>query len=485
MPFDSPARVQTRRGAAAAAAAAAHSNGQQHAAGEVGIVAQRQLGSIGGRSGPGYSPYARRIASRAAQYDRGNAVARASENDRSDDDDDDGDDDDGSGGGEGAAEVPRQSTGLFGKVKSLPGRMLGLLSRSSSRQTLSGSTSLADVRAELDQELARAHEQQQQPHKLGGLPRSRTTHQLAPAPAAHDDAGSARGARPRLAAAPALPASSSLSALSALSYGAPARTAHSKLNLPLAGTQRAASPSAYSALTTSTHAGTPHARPNRNRSPSPLRNGLAGSMSSFQLARPSTLGDSAAVNPFGLQSRSPFTASAIDSPRRHHAGSESFYAANRTGPGAAAGGHPLFPYSSNLPRGTSPALSGSFSMRDGLSTLGGGTPSAKRTFASRMAHGGVASAAAAAAASPLGRGNHLHASRTVSGGLSDLAGADDVEMLSGPPSDSGSADRARKRQLVWDPERGLVSRAKLEQEKARCARGVLSPPNPPEADPPC
>ncbi|GAA5881445.1 hypothetical protein JCM3774_005085 [Rhodotorula dairenensis] len=455
MPYDSPARVQTRR---SAAATGAHLNGQQQQqqlAGSDVVVAQRQLGIIGGRSGPGYSPYARRIASRAAQYDRGLVAAPNAHRDRDDLDLDQDQDLD--------ADVPaRQSTGLFGKVKSLPGRMLGLLSRSSSRQTLSGSTSLADVRAELDQQLARGSDNDDDTNKKT-MPRSRTTLHLAEA------AGRGRAPPP-----PALPASSSLSALSALS-SAPARTAHSKLNLPPAGAapfaQRGgASPSVYSAAATSTHNGT------RNRSPSPLRNGLAGSMSSFQLAQPPTLGDSAPVNPFGLQSRSPFTsgtaaaaAAATDSPRRYHQApaSESFYA-SRTGAGGA-GGHPLFPYSSNLPRGTSPALSGSFSMRDGLSTLGG-TTSAKRTFASRMAHGG----AAAAVASPLGRNHqYLSTSRTVSGGLSDLAGArggdDDVEMLAGPPSDSGSADRARKRQLVWDPERGLVSRAKLEQEKARNA----------------
>ena len=150
MPYESPARVQTRRSAAAMATlngggglslADEHSQPQQQQQPHA-VVAQRQLGSIGaGRSGRGYSPYARRIQTRAAQYDR-----------------QDDDDEEELGQQQPQQQEPsptrQQSTGLFGKVRSLPGRMLGLLSRSSSRQSgLSSSTSLADVRAELDHQL--------------------------------------------------------------------------------------------------------------------------------------------------------------------------------------------------------------------------------------------------------------------------------------------------------------------------------------------
>ncbi|MEI4850510.1 hypothetical protein Q8G46_28010, partial [Klebsiella pneumoniae] len=79
------------------------------------------------------------------------------------------------------------------------------------------------------------------------------------------------------------------------------------------------------------------------------------------------------------------------------------------------------------------------------------------------------------AASPLSREydatsrhRNLPASRTISGGLSNLAAAnadegEDVEMLvttSSSATVADAPDRARKRQLVWDPERGLVSREK-------------------------
>lgn len=442
MPYESPARVQTRRSAAAAMAtlnggggglslADEHSQQQPHA-----VVAQRQLGSIGaGRSGRGYSPYARRIQTRAAQYDRQDE--QEEELDQQE---------------EALPSPTRQSTGLFGKVRSLPGRMLGLLSRSSSRQSgLSSSTSLADVRAELDHQLRK--------EEGASMPRSRTSTQLVGA--ATSRAGERRAPQP--APQPQLPSSASMSALSSF---AP-RTTHSTLTLqpsqppPLL---RGASPA------TTSHSA-------RNRSPSPLRNGLAGSMSTFQLAQqqqhPTTLGDGATANPFGLQSRSPF----VDSPRRHHGAASSSYASQ-----SQQQGHPLFPYSSNLPRGTSPSLSGSFSMRDGLSTLGGGSATGKRTFASRTM---------TTAASPLSREynatirhRNLPASQTISGGLSNLADAgEDVEMLvttssSATVADAAAAgaatDRARKRQLVWDPERGLVSREKLEQEKAKWVRSCLS-----------
>jgi hypothetical protein len=442
MPYESPARVQTRRSAASALAtlngshlADEHSQPQQPQPAQHGaVVAQRQLGSIGaGRSGRGYSPYARRIQTRAAQYDR--AEEEEEELDQQQHQE--------------PSPTRQQSTGLFGKVRSLPGRMLGLLSRSSSRQSgLSSSTSLADVRAELDHQLRK--------EEGAVLPRSRTSAQLVGA--ATSRAGERRALPP-----PPLPSSSSMSALSSF---AP-RTTHSTLNLQPSKQPppflRGASPAATSAHS---HGGGAA----RNRSPSPLRNGLAGSMSTFQLAQPSTtLGDSATANPFGLQSRSPFAAT--DSPRRHHGGASSSYASQSLQQQQQQG-HPLFPYSSNLPRGTSPSLSGSFSMRDGLSTLGGGSATGKRTFASRTAASPLSREYDAAS-----RHRNLPASRTISGGLSNLADAgEDVEMLvttssSATVADAAAAgattDRARKRQLVWDPERGLVSREKLEQEKAK------------------
>lgn len=452
MPYESPARVQTRRSAASAVAtlngvADEHSQPQQPQPAQHGaVVAQRQLGSIGaGRSGRGYSPYARRIQTRAAQYDR----AEEEEEEELD---------------QQQHQEPsptRQSTGLFGKVRSLPGRMLGLLSRSSSRQSgLSSSTSLADVRAELDHQLRKEEGQG------ASMPRSRTSTQLVGA--ATSRAGERRANQPL--PPPPLPSSSSMSALSSF---AP-RTTHSTLNLQPSQQQPTFLRGASPAAATSVHSHSGAAA--RNRSPSPLRNGLAGSMSTFQLAQHSTtLGDSATANPFGLQSRSPFAAT--DSPRRHHGGASSSYASQSLQQQQQQG-HPLFPYSSNLPRGTSPSLSGSFSMRDGLSTLGGGSAMGKRTFASRTAASPLSREYDAAS-----RHRNLPASRTISGGLSNLADeGEDVEMLVTTSSSATVADaaagtatdRARKRQLVWDPERGLVSREKLEQEKAKWVKSGLS-----------
>lgn len=375
-------------------------------------VAQRQLGSIGGRTGPGYSPYARRVASRQAQFDHPPPKVEQQQE------------------SPGADEEPRQSTGLFGKVKSLPGRMFGYLSRSSSKQQgLSTSSSLADVRAELDQVR----------DEPATLQRSKTSNNLV-------RQAVTRGA-PGAILPPPIPSSSSMSALSSLGGGGRTlRSAHSKLNLAPSTVERGVSHGPGSVSSYS----------RQNRSPSPLRNGLAGSMSTFQLARygqePPTLGDGAVSNPFGLQSQSPFAAS------RTYGGTSSSRSTR-----SASQGHPLFPYSSNLPRGTSPALSGSFSMRDGLSSIAAGSAT-KRTFTTR-------------AASPLARSGHvlpggLGSSKTVSGGLSNLVagdydGGDDVEMLS---EDLTGVERARKKQLVWDPERGLVSREKLEED--RCVAQV-------------
>lgn len=447
--YDSPLRAPStgaaRRGLTGAVTGASGSTstgefgspGVAHAHGH----AQRQLGSIGGRTGPGYSPYARRVASRAAQFDPRPASAASSQSPEA------------SAREDSADESPKQSAGLFGRVRSLPGRVLGLLSRSSSKPSgLTASASLADVRAELDQVRRSEGGGGTAEGGAGGLSRSKTSGNLM-RQAVQNRAGPQSANQPQMPLqAGGMPSSSSMSALSSLASGGDRppssrlRSAHSQLKLPdaFAGRDRAASPSALSTTSYSQHSY------RRNRSPSPLRNGLAGSMSSFQLQQqqhqppsPPTLGDGVTSNPFGLQSQSPFAAS------RTYGGTARSTRSLASG-AASAQGHPLFPYTSNLPRGTSPALSGSFSMRDGLSAAS--ATGGKRTYTAR-------------AASPLAQ-TGLAVSKTVSGGLSSLAapapGSEDVEMDAG-----NGAERARKKQLVWDPARGLVSREKLEEEKAK------------------
>jgi hypothetical protein len=93
-------------------------------------------------------------------------------------------------------------------------------------------------------------------------------------------------------------------------------------------------------------------------------------------------------------------------------------------------------------------------MRDGLSAAAGGAGQ-KRPFR---------------AGSPLNPQHHFFSgSATVGSGLSSLAhGGEEVEMLSQEAGMEG-VERARKKQLVWDPSRGLVSRERLEKERERCA----------------
>ncbi|GAA5841459.1 hypothetical protein JCM5353_007276 [Sporobolomyces roseus] len=412
----------------------------------------RNLGAIGGRSGPGYSPYARRV-SRAA------AAAREEEEFE----------DDATIRGEGESEVGdspvQQRSGLFGRVKSLPGKALGWLTRSSSSKTLSSSTSLADVRAAVEEEQAK-----EQGNGTGrGMQRSKTANNLARAA----DSPSAPSALPsrlrsRQPQQNSLPSSSSMSALSSIgSPFAPSglRSSHSTLNLASASTNGSGVPSFLTTSNLSRHsravspalssASYAHSR----RSPSPMRNGLAGSMSAFNLAQPrsptsafggahdtTTLGNAAMTsgsNPFGLTSRSPFA------PGGGGGRSGSQRAVSVAGSHRSSStrpeGHALFPYTSTIPRGASPSIAGSQSMREGLSTFAS-APSPHPT-----------SAPSTAQKRPYAR---------VGSPLNPRAPFSPTE---GEGSQTGGAERARKKQMVWDPARGLVSRERLDMEKERDA----------------
>ncbi|GJN87750.1 hypothetical protein Rhopal_000705-T1 [Rhodotorula paludigena] len=427
MAFDSPAAAQGGRQTRLSSLRSSADSPVAHRAG-------RQLGAIGGRAGPGYSPYARRMAARAApapaEFDDADSSFDASLDNA-----------------DSGAEEPRQSTGLFGKVRSLPGRVLGLL-RSTSSKTISASTSLADVRAELDDERARDEQRQQRVNRSAagnGMARSKTTHNLAAA-----RLGGPSSSHLQQHSASGLASSSSMSALSALGGPATGRSAHSTLVLPNSASTNGSGPSYLTSANLGRHSraaspamsSTSYAR---HRSPSPLRNGLAGSMSTFQLAQPPsptsasavfnpTLGSNVVSNPFGLTSRSPFTSRVHRSPSV--AGS---LAGRSVSSSAGASGHPLFPYSSTVQRGTSPLISSSLSVGEGLSSVAAGT---KRPYSRALG-------------SPLNPA--FPASASVASGLNE------IEVLS--DAGVGGAERARKKQLVWDPVKGLVSRERLEREK--------------------
>lgn len=432
-----------------------------------------QLGTIGGRTGPGYSPYARRVAARQAAHLPPDAHSSTSKHVGAPDQDANED----QGSDAGSPTQPKQSQGLFGKVRSLPGRMLGLLSRSSSSRQLSASASLADVRAELDQVRDKDH---RSTNPQGGIARSKTSHNLA-----------------RLEPGP-LPASSSLSALSSLAHPprqplqGPGRSAHSTLTLPPNTASTNGSGTGPSFLTAanlgrhSTRAGSPAlsstSRQRSNRSPSPLRNGLAGSMSTFQLAQQppsptsassifphhSTLGNGAVSNPFGLTSRSPFTSRIRHSPSLGGAGGAGSVAGHSAASGGTGSGHPLFPYASTLPRGTPSSvgvLPSSLSLREGLSSAASGSANGSQYAPSSAA------AQTGTLKRPYARALGTGAGSPLNPQFPSSASAADVEMLG---ADAGGAERARKKQLVWDPVRGLVSRERLEKEKAACVFLSLS-----------
>ncbi|GAA5984820.1 hypothetical protein JCM11641_002749 [Rhodosporidiobolus odoratus] len=407
----------------------------------------RQLGSIGTRTGPSYSPYARRVASRA--HANGNAL-----------------DDDLQVEHQPSSQLsdsPTQTrTGLLGKVKSLPGRLLGALTRSSSTQSLmNDQAGLKDVRAQV--ELEQRKQQDVEGDGNGGMTRSRTAHNLA-------------GAAKRLHSgvrSNGLTSSSSLSALSSLaspSIPSQHRSAHSTLVLPHSASTTSSGGNGPSFLTAAnlgrhSRAASPAlSSMSRQRSPSPLRNGLVGSMSSFNLASqavggaqppsptsasaygyaPSTLGNGVASNPFGLTSRSPFALGGAK--RRGAGGSPTSSVAGRSVSSsyAPAAGHPLFPYSPALPRAQTPSLTMS-----GLSASG-------RSVSMREGLAGVSSSASALGKRP--RGSPLNPTFPERESM-------DAEM----DEDVGGAERARKKQMVWDPVKGLVSRERLEKERKRDA----------------
>lgn len=261
-----------------------------------------------------------------------------------------------------------------------------------------------------------------------------------------------------------LPSSSSMSALS--SVGSPfapsgLRSSHSTLNLASTAANGTTVPSFLTTSNLSRHsravspALSSASYANSRRSPSPMRNGLAGSMSTFNLAQPRsptsafgaqdiTLGNAAisnGLNPFGLTSRSPFAAPGGGG--RNGSQRAVSVAGSVRSSSTRPEGHALFPYTSTIPRGASPSVAASQSMREGLSSLGS-APSTQPNSAPSTAQ----KRPYARVGSPLNpRSPYTHGD------------ADDSQM--------NGVERARKKQMVWDPARGLISRERLEAEKER------------------
>ncbi|KAK4049652.1 hypothetical protein OIV83_003927 [Microbotryomycetes sp. JL201] len=378
---------------------------------------QHRLGRIGGRTGQGYSPYARRTAQRPPHSV---VNTRAYTNDSTENNDDDDEDDDMSDDDVAPRRRSQSRPGLLGAV----GRALGSIFRSSSSRQLPTSASLKDIRRQFDQEPSskpkRQHIDQQQrkapPPPPQSLGRSATMLDLA---------SSSRHA---------LPSSSSTSALAASHLNSTTRSSHSTLNLA----DRTFNTPAYATRHSRSRQGSPApstaASFSQNRSPSPTRNVLAGSVSAFNLSAPlSPAGSStfarqqqAPLPAFGLTNRSPFARSPVI-PR----------SASTTG--SVSGGHSLFPYASTSQRGVSPLpASQSTSI---LST--------KRSFQALQ----TSPRPRARVGSPLNP--HARAtSPSVAPSLDGLA---------------AGVEHTRKKQLVWDPEKGLISRDALEREQAKNA----------------
>lgn len=408
-----------------------------------------------------YSPYARRTLPPSTSR-------QALQHDRDDDEEDLDEDvqfDDASPSSSPPVPKQQQQRGLFGTVKSLPGRALGYIFRSASSSTLNQSPSVQDLRRELVQQeqhssttSPRQTRSKATPATGGGMIRSKTSYNLSQVNGTPST--SSRRAVPVVAPSP-FASSSSMSALSSLAQpripsSTIPRSSHSTLFLNPSNTTgtngtNGARPHRSTRAASPALSATSSAAFQRNRSPSPTRNGLAGSMSAFNFnpsytggASPSTPGppplasagfaSSTSTNPFGLTSRSPFrTASSVHG----GSGSQIGRSVSTNSHLGASGGHALFPYTSTVPRGTnhngSSLVSSPSTGSLKRSAVGGSTPLSPG-FGARSRVG-----------SPL---NPLYG-----GGGSSVGGLNEVE-------------RARKKQLVWHPERGLVSREALEREEA-------------------
>ena len=358
----------------------------------------------GGRTAPGasFSPYARRSA--AAKIGNSTVERKA---------------------------VAPSPGGLFGAVRSLPGRALGYLFRSASTQSLEANRR--------DDELADEEESRVESTGAGrgmGLPSAYSPVEVP----------TRRLGRSKTSAnlSSQIVHSPSLSTLSEYTRPPtaqpPPRSAYSTLTLPSSSKKvfstqsRAVSP-ALSAASLD---------PERYRSPSPVRNGLAGSMSTFSLGGEQRYASPATVfapSTYGLTSKSPFVSrspSLATLPRSQTTNT-------------------LFPYASSIPRGGSPSVEDSGFKRSHAQLSDGGSPAPSSAGTSR----GWARRAGSTGGTvpPYNFVPSLH--------QNNVRQNSPLNPSFGSARSENGAERARKKQLVWNPDKGFVSRDELERERQR------------------
>jgi hypothetical protein len=372
----------------------------------------------------------------------------------------------------------QQSGGLFGGIRSLPGKALGyLFSRSSSTRSLVGSSS-----SMMDLSTASAYEEENSLESTGaskgrGLPFHA---QAISSDSARNDKG--RGMMARSYASTNDLAGSNNDFQPPPPPRSTTRSAHSTLAIPASAgpkyqssrVTRGASP--FNASTTS-ELGVRA----RNRSASPTRRDMNGSSASafgYNSILPSSsstvftapLQQHQQTNSYGLTSRSPFarspsvsntTATRYDSPNLSRSQS----------------GRSLFPYDSSILRGTaSPSRLDSTTKRSYSAVEDQGGSPAPRTLHSNGNSRGPSNLSTAPAynfvPSPLRHQRQSSVVRHSSplnprlASISTNNRAINGDMMSG-------SERAKKKQLIWDPESGFVSREELEREKEREREATL------------
>lgn len=385
----------------------------------------RALGSVGGKSGPGFSPYARAAPSSAREEEGDDGVQGEEGGDQR----------------ETVGTPAREAAGLFGIVRGLPGRLLGSIfgSRGGGGRTLTSSQSVQDFHladAEAQVEATGAPRGRGMPGVSGmragalregrGLPRTTSLSVLS---------GSGRGA------APVQPPRQSL------------RTSHSTLVLPTASSNYGQSDSEYSNAPAHQRSPSP-AYPRANSTTSSF--GMVPSTSSHTPFRPPStpsFGQAATVsqqqNNYGLVSRSPFASSArLASPMPSTPrSSSSSYTAGR--------GHTLYPYASSVPRGTS--------------TVNGGPPpspsAVKRPYPSASSN--TLSQPRSPYNAPLSPPNSSRRPARAGSALrsfsiapiaSSAAVSRERRRESSDTEEEEERARKRKKEMVWDGSRGFVSK---------------------------
>ncbi|KAL8293401.1 hypothetical protein RQP46_000102 [Phenoliferia psychrophenolica] len=407
--------VRTRKAPLASTASAANSPTTTRSG--------RVLGSIGSKSGPGFSPYARKTFPRGAVEGAYDSPAR---------DDDELELGNGNGGGaSGSGSVGASSGGgLVGTLKGLPGKAIGWMWRGGRKDSLAanGSTngpprsqSLADLQDEARLEATGASRGRGLPTAPATAPRKGI---VPPPPRRQLPSSASMGALP-----PALSLRRPIP-----SFDPPRMSTSGPFHDPNER-ERLASP-ALSTTSSFTR---------DNRSPSPTRAGLSGSLSLFNLSANNALTSnlpqspsSSLFNPrpsaYGLKSRSPFLSRGSPHPPSR-LGSPSVRSVSSSS---------LFPYSSTVPRGANTSFSQALQQPQ---SPGGGM---KRSYSD-------------AGGSPPPRRRERYASP-----LNPYAGSSASVAGDGP---------AMKRQLVWDPEKGLVSREALQREADKARAALPMPKN--------